>query len=474
MKFKRLTILLLLLLCLALVGCQVKLPSGSTKPTSSSTASSTTSTTSSLTKDEFITLLTELSTAEKPEKDYALVTQWLLVSGINGFIEGKLETVERIYEAYFIKEVPDSYTTFQSMSALLAEATAEDLFDYTDKDEFTDYLIAAYLYSVGDVYASYMNAENYALYTSDFAGEYVGIGVSAMYLPEEGCIQVITVMDDSPAEQEGMVAGDKILTVDGESVASLGYYGAINRIRGEENTTVTLTVLRGDTILEFTLTRAAFVEQTVYFDTITQGQTKLGYIRVTTFSEVTAPQFKDAIEQLERQGVSGLIFDMRNNGGGLLTAVLEMLDYLLPDGGPIANYLYYNGQTEVSYAEDGHAVNLPMTVICNQYTASAAELFTSALQDYHAKGKITATVVGDITYGKGTMQTLIEFTDDTAMTISFAYYQPPYSPNYEGIGITPDVSVSLAPALEGTSPDLLTPEQDTQLAKAIECLCPTP
>ena len=455
--------LLLLVLCLALTGCSF--------PASSGVSSTTASISTSATEDAAADLANALEQAlaqDTAGKSFSSATEWLLYYGLDGFTQGKMEAVEQIYQMYFIREVPEAQTVAKSMLEWVIEGLRQEVLDHTDIDKLTDYLISAYLVAVGDKYATYLNEEDYKSYQSDTSGNFVGVGVSATYDMIANTLEVISVIAGSPAEAAGLQAGDFITHVDGTPIEELGYYASINNIRGEEGTTVVLTIRRGESSFDVSIVRAALTEQTVYHRIIGEGETKLGYLQITTFSEVTTEQFKAAVDELQAAGVVGLVFDMRNNGGGLLSTVLAMLDYLLPDGEPIANYVYYDGSKKHDVGSDKHHVNLPFAVITNAYTASAAELFSSALQDYAKKGYIPqAQVIGDVTYGKGTMQSIIEFVDGTAMTISIAYYQPPFSENYEGKGVIPDVSVSLPEEHQGKNPQAIPDAEDTQLQAAL-------
>ena len=458
---KRILVALLLVLCFALSSCQF--PQGTTKPDSSSVAE--------LTAAELITNLTQALEKDTEGQNIKYAADWLYFYGLDGFSRDKLAAVEQVYDWYFIREVPDAVTVAKSMIDWVIRGLEEQVLDHTDYTKLTEFLISAYLVSVGDKYATYLNEQDYKSFQSDTSGNFVGVGVSATFNTRDNTIEVISVIAGSPAEGAGLQVGDFITHVDGDAVVDMGYYTAIDRIRGEEGTTVRLTILRGEESFEVDIVRAALTEQTVYHRIIGEGEQAVGYVLITTFSEVTVPQFKTAVDELEQAGVKAIVFDMRNNGGGLLTAVLDMLDYLLPDGKPLANYVYYDGSKEYDVGDDGHKVDLPFAIVTNAYTASAAELFSCALQDYAKEGLIShAKVVGNITYGKGTMQTLVPFNDDTALTVSLAYYQPPFSANYEGVGVIPDVEVSLPEIHAGKNPQVIPQAEDTQLNAALALL----
>ena len=173
----------------------------------------------------------------------------------------------------------------------------------------------------------------------------------------------------------------------------------------------------------------------------------IGYVEIVAFKENTFGQFKECIDALEEAEVEGIVFDLRNNPGGYVDSVVAVVSYLVPDGTPVMSY-QYNGSPEIQLvADDGdtdHVIDLPIVVICNQYTASAGEIFTSAIRDYRDKDMLDATIVGTTTYKKGVMQSTFYYSlDKSSVTFTVSYYKPPYGENYHGIGVNPDVFVEL-------------------------------
>ena len=189
----------------------------------------------------------------------------------------------------------------------------------------------------------------------------------------------------------------------------------------------------------------------------------IGIIKILSFDLGTPAQFKEACETLIEGGATRFVFDVRYNPGGDLTSICSILDYLLPEG-PIVHIVDAQGGEEVINS-DASELDLPMCVLVNGNTASAAELFSSALQDYDK-----AELVGTTTYGKGTMQTIIRLSDNTGLGISYRMYNPPYSENYEGVGVKPDVEIEMDESLANKNIYKITDDEDTQLQKAIEIL----
>lgn len=330
-----------------------------------------------------------------------------------------------------------------------------------DKDELEQGLIAGYIYGTGDRYGQYMDAEEVAAFMQDSNGENVGIGVSVIYNEESSLLEVINVIPDSPAEEHGVAIGDLIYKVGEEYGKELGYYGSLDAMVGEEGSIANFTVLRGEKEIDFAIPRRAITQINASGHLHSDGVT--GIIRIEEFDLATFDQFKAEIERLKTEGASRFVFDVRNNPGGDLESIVDILDYLLPKG-PIIRIEYSNGETE-QRSSDEEFLDMPMAVLINENTASAAELFASALKDYEA-----ATLVGKTSYGKGCMQSIMPLIEGSALRITTAMYNPPYSENYDGIGVVPNIDCDMAKEVENISIYKLTDEQDTQLVRAIEYL----
>lgn len=446
---------LCLALCVLFCACSFPSPSQST--------------TTLPNQQEYLAALTEGAGAKTENADCQSVADWLLYWGAI-FDDVKFEFVESLYHNYSIYDLNAPLAVAQACVSLYCESLA-DAAPLSDKRLQTDLWLYCYTASVGDPYANYMNQEDYVAYNADQAGHYAGIGVSVMESTDPAGIVIATVFEGSPAQQAGLQVGDVIVAVDGTYVSEIGYEAAVAMVRGEVGSTVTLTVCRDGDVFEATAERADIEQPAVKFHMIEQGQAKIGYIYISTFaSEVVAQQFKEAVDTLEQEGAQALLFDVRHNTGGLVSAVIEMLDYLLPDGKPLMRNGYYDGVVEVKEGKDGHSVNLPFAVLCSDYSASASELFISALMDYDAKGDCEAFSVGIQTYGKGCMQSLLEMTDNTALLVTVAYYDPPYSENYDGVGITPDYVIELPQGYQYVAVSNIPQEEDTQMQKALAVL----
>jgi carboxyl-terminal processing protease len=353
--------------------------------------------------------------------------------------------------------------------ALIDELFKDEYIGEIDEETLTDWLLYAYVVGTEDPYAAYYTSEEYAELMQDRRGEMQGIGVNIIYNAEYGCIEVINVMPDSPALEAGILLGDLVVYVgngdDAVSVAELGYNLAVSKLQGKSGTFAEFVVYRGENYserLEFSIERGFVTEQTVRWR-MYEGDGSIGIIQILSFDAKTPEQFIEAFGELANSGAEKFVLDVRYNPGGNLGAICQILDYLLPEG-PIIRIEYKSGQEEM-ISSDAAAFDVPMVVLANSSTASAGELFCSALQDYNI-----AKVVGTQTYGKGTMQTTYQLGDGSAVSLSVAYYNPPFSDNYDGVGVTPDIEVDLTDEQKLISIYKIKDSEDPQIQTAIAVL----
>jgi carboxyl-terminal processing protease len=258
-------------------------------------------------------------------------------------------------------------------------------------------------------------------------------------------------MDDSPVSDSGLAEGDIITKVNGKDVLTEGFDNSINEIRGQSGTDVTITIRRDGVDTDMTFTRRS-VEVTTVTGELLDGN--IGYIKITSFKQNTSEQFIEQLNKLNDEGAQAFIFDVRDNGGGLVSALESCLDPLLPEG-VVATAEYKDGHSETLVYSDDAELDVPMIVLVNGNTASAAELFAASLKDF---GK--AELVGEQTFGKGIMQVTSTFEDGSAVVLTVAEYKTVYSECYNGVGLTPDYIVEA----DAESDD------DAQYNKAIELL----
>ncbi len=348
---------------------------------------------------------------------------------------------------------------------LLEVAELYEKYYYYDVDEKTegDKLASMYGLAIGDRYTSYYTPKEWSDSYNASMGNAIGIGVYVV-MNEDSQILIARVMKDTPAAKAGLREGDIITAVDGNEVLTVGYEAAVDLVLGEIGTTVSFDVLRGAEKLKIDVTRGLYDPQTVFAETVTVENNLYGYIHIIQFEGTTPKQFKSAVEALLEAGAKGLIFDVRDNPGGDLNAIVEILDYLLPEG-PIVHIVETDESQNKTYSSDAKEIDLPMVVLANGNTASAAELFTSALKDYEK-----AEIVGKKTYGKGCGQEGMVLSDGSVVFLTTFLYNPPFSENYDGIGIIPNHEVALDIEWSAMNLMLVPHDKDAQLQKAVDVL----
>lgn len=368
--------------------------------------------------------------------------------------------VSKLYEKKLDGIVDDQqlYEKLKNIESLFGQKYIGTIDDGATEDS----VIRGYIAGTGDPYANYMNAEEFAEYVKINSGSSVGIGIRVVTC-EDHSLQIVTVLPSSPAEEAGLLPGDRIVRVDGVSTAELGSSMAKSKIHGDAETTVTLSVIKkGQNFAEqsFTVERRLLKETTV---TYRMYDDKVGIIRILEFTGTTPTGVKNAYEALKKAGAERILFDVRSNPGGDLDGVVETLDYLLPEG-PIVKLVDRSGAEEI-FSSDAKQLNVPMVVLIDGNTASAAELFAKALSDYNK-----ATLVGVTTFGKGVAQSVIRLPDNSAVSISTHTYYPPYSENYDGVGVEPDEEVRLSDSASKINVLRLPDSDDAQLLRGVEIL----
>lgn len=393
----------------------------------------------------------------------------------------------RLLQAEELAELEKKYQAQGfDMELLLAldRLYAQNSLTDAEKNSMTEHLLHAYATATGDVYAGYYSAEDYLALVEERNSRFVGIGVLVFSEKRNDGLLVVSVFPDSPAAECGLMPGDVILSADGLSFGALTPEEAFERLKGASDTPLTITYLRDDKTAELTLTRRTVTELTV---TAKMLQNDIAYVRISSFSAVTPTQLANAVTAMRENGAESFVFDLRGNPGGLVASLAECLGALLPDGpivhieypkNPQNNYTYRtengtlfkqraDGTDEVRTDTDmADSLSLPSAVLIDEGTASAGELFAAALRDYASKSLCTARIFGVTSVGKGTVQATYRVAGGRAFKFSVATYNPPYSANYNGIGVLPHEVVPLPPSLQGTPPELLSEEDDTQLKAA--------
>lgn len=343
-------------------------------------------------------------------------------SGIGSEVEAKLNAIDSVLDSFYFEEVDD--------------------------EKAKDSIYKAYLSSYGDKYTVYYTADEYKKLTETTNGTFSGIG-AVCQISSEGGILLVDVYESGAGYKAGLRSGDRIIQVDGTDVTDMDLSSAVALVKGEKGTQVGLKIVRDGTTSDYTVVRDEIEVQTVNY-AITEDN--IGYISVSQFENVTAKQFKAAIEDLKSEGAKGIIIDIRNNPGGLLTTVISMLKDILPNG--LIVYTEDKDGNRKEYSDnDNEELDMPLAVLVNGNSASASEIFAGAIQDY-GKG----VIVGTQTFGKGIVQTVKPLTDGSAIKFTIAKYFTPKGQDIHGKGVTPDVVVEYDKDAD----------EDTQISAALE------
>lgn len=333
--------------------------------------------------------------------------------------------------------------------------------DEYDDETLADAAAAAMIEATGDPWSYYVTAEDYQSYAESAANAYVGIGITIQMDPEQSVYTVTSVTEGGPAADGDIQVGDVLLSVDGQEISEMDIDQVKKLVRGDEGTQVTLGLRRGETEFTQTLTRAS-IQETV--STLTMLDGDIALIRIKNFDGDCASQTLSCITQAVAGGTKGIVFDVRFNPGGFKTELVQVLDALLPEG-VLFRSKDYAGREEVE-TSDAQCVELPMAVLVNEDTYSAAEFFAAAMQEYSA-----AVIVGTQTTGKGNFQSMFTLSDGSAINISIGKYFTPEGKSLTQTGVTPDEAVDLdeeqyAALYYGQ----LSQQDDAQLQKALDAV----
>ncbi len=321
-----------------------------------------------------------------------------------------------------------------------------------DTDTIINGAISGMVGSLGDPHSLYMDVEKYEKLKSQTEGSFGGVGI-VMSFQEKDKVMVSSVLEESPAQSAGILAGDQIMAVDGVSVTDYQPEETAAHIRGKEGTEVVLTIHReGAEDKDYSITRSNILFKTAAGEMIPEHP-NVGYIRIASFSENTAKEFKENYDKLATEGMKGLIIDLRSNPGGLVTSCVDIANMVVPKG-DVVSIIDKSGNKEV-YVSELEETKYPIVVLIDENSASASEILAGALQDTGA-----ATLVGNKSFGKGSVQIVLPLLAGDAVKMTIAKYYTPSGRSIDGTGIEPDVKVELN-AAGGI---------DNQLVKAIEIM----
>ena len=329
-----------------------------------------------------------------------------------------------------------------------------------DNDEMAEGVYAGLVYGLGDVYSRYYTADEYAQETASTDGAYAGIGVS-IQKNKNGGVQVAECYEGGPGAEAGLQTGDVITAINDTDVTDMELSDVVSMIRENKDKTIVLTVLREneDSSREISVDVTDVELPSVSGEMIDEST---GYIQITQFTGVTPQQYKDTFAELKDKGMERLVIDLRDNPGGLLTSVCDILREILPEGLIVYTEDKY-GNREEETCDGKNKLDMPLAVLVNENSASASEIFAGAVQD-HGVG----TIVGTTTYGKGVVQELRQLSDGSAVKLTVSNYYTPNGNSINKVGIKPDVEVKLASVL--LNKDEITHEEDNQLQKALNVI----
>ncbi len=386
-----------------------------------------------------------------------VVLSSLITFGVSNLIQVNLgDKVVMTLDAYqYYQSLEEEYTKIDELKNFIDENYYTD----TSKVDFQDGILKGMFQQLKDPYSVYMNEEDFKAFTETTTGTYGGVGLH-LWVDKDGFITVVSPMEGAPAAKAGIIAGDIIYKVDDLLVTGENYDEAVNHMRGEPNTKVSVTIKRKNVNdpLVFELTREMIKVKTVKTEVFNDN---VGYLKFTAFEEDSAKEFISKMNELKAQGIKGLIVDLRQNGGGSLYECKEIADALLGKQ-TIVYTQNRKGEKEYYYSDD-RKLGLPIVVLVDGGSASASEILTGAIKDTKS-----GTIVGEKTFGKGIVQSVIELKDKTAIKLTTSQYFTPNGINIHGKGIVPDVVVKAGEATPGS--DKIDPVKDPQLKKAIEVM----
>lgn len=394
--------------------------------------------------------------SEKSQKIYRVIMLIVITALVSSLLTAVVVT-ERITSKSSVEKIAegDGTTGIETTLAYIRTLLQDEYIGELDDEQMLETAIKGYVAGVGDEYTVYYTKDEMDDQYDAAMGNYVGIGIYMIVDYSEGTIEVVSVMENSPALEVGMQAGDMITKVNGKELTPDTVGELSNEIKGEEGTTVNLEIKRGEETLELEVERRRIEVSHIESEML---ENNIGYIQVLDFDGGTAEEFKENYESLKEQGATSLIIDIRGNGGGVVDEAIDMLEMICDKDSTLLIETDKNGNEEIIKAEENPIIDVPIVVLVNETSASASEIFAGALKDHNK-----ATIIGTKTYGKGVIQTLIRLADGSGIKITTEEYCTPNRNKINKVGIEPDITVELPEDIEE-----VTKENDTQLQRAIE------
>ena len=354
-------------------------------------------------------------------------------------------------------------TSFEGLEYTLSQFRTELENKYIGEindEELIDGALKGYVNDLGDQYTTYYTKEEMKEIMEETNGNFVGIGIYMTENIKDNVIMVIKPIENSPAEKAGILPGDIITKINDVEYTGDKLEEASNKIRGEEGTKVKLEIYRNGETKEFEITRKKVVISHITTKVL---EDNIGYIAISDFDGDCANEFKTKYKELEKKGITKLIIDIRNNGGGIVDKSLEIANTMIEKGRTLLITKDKKNNEDITKATENPIINMPVVVLTNEYSASASEILAGALKDNNK-----ATLVGTKTYGKGIIQELNKLSDGSGLKVTVSEYYTPNHTAINKIGITPDVEVELSD--EAKKQLNLEEKDDNQLQKAIEIL----
>lgn len=349
--------------------------------------------------------------------------------------------------------------TYFATKISLIKQKLESIYIYdVNEDEMIESAIKGYVNGIDDKYTQYLTKEEMTSLMEDTSGNYVGIGVYMADNTADNTILIIGVIEGSVAEQVGLQAGDVIKRVDGVEYKGEQLDAVSNAIKGEEGTTVNITIVRDSEEKEFTITRSNIKLKTVGSKML---ENDIAYIKITSFNDETSKEFKEAYESLKSNNPSGLVIDLRNNGGGLVSESLDVAETMVEKGKTLLITSNKENKEEITKSKENPIVDIPVVVLINKNTASASEILAGILRD-----DCGYKIIGTNSYGKGVIQTVYSFTDGSGLKVTSEEYFTPNHNTINKVGIKPDIEVKLDSEWENVSN--IPYENDLQLQEAVK------
>ena len=325
-----------------------------------------------------------------------------------------------------------------------------------DENSLIDGAIKGYVSGLNDVYSEYLTEDEMSSFSEDIEGEFVGIGVYITKDTENNLIVVYGTIQNSPAQEAGLKTGDIITSVDGVECNGDNYDTITNDIKGKEGTKVSIGILRNGEELNFEIERKKVAVEHVTSQIL---ENDIGYINISSFEGNVSEEFENAFDNLESQGITSLIIDIRNNGGGIVDESLAIAELMTDKGQTLLIESNKNGEEEVIKSEKDKKIDMPIVLLVNEYSASASEILAGILKE----DVENVTLIGNTTYGKGVIQALYKFTDGSGLKLTTNEYFTPNHNKINKLGIEPDIKID-----DYIYTGTLDLEKDTQLKRAIE------